>query len=106
MKELRAWGWATTTPPTRAAATWLRRGADILRIGAIDPEQAELRGLTIFRRDADGNLTAKIEAARAVTEDGSWMLYDVTRSEIASAIADGSRACRGRATWRRAISTS
>jgi lipopolysaccharide export system permease protein len=87
MKELRAWGVgdydASETP-----ATWLRRGADILRIGQIDPGQVELHGLTVFRRDGDGNLTAKIDAARAVYEDGSWTLYDVARSEIASATTE------------------
>jgi lipopolysaccharide export system permease protein len=89
LKELRAWGVGDYDPADdESAATWLRRGPEILRIGAIDPDQAELRGLTIFRRDEDGNLTAKIEAARAVTEGGSWMLYDVTRSEVGSSIVE------------------
>ena len=64
MKELRAWGVGDFTSDD-AHATWLRRGADILRIEAIDPGQLELHGLTIFQRDAEGNLIAKIDAARA-----------------------------------------
>jgi lipopolysaccharide export system permease protein len=89
LKELRAWGMGDYDPEDEeAAVTWLRRGSEILRIRGIDPGQAELRGLAIFRRDADGNLTAKIDAARAVAESGSWMLYDVTRSEVGSSIVD------------------
>jgi lipopolysaccharide export system permease protein len=87
MKELRAWG-VGDFATDEANAIWLRRGADILRIETIDPRQVELHGLTIFRRDAEGNLIAKIDAARAVFEDGSWTLYDVARSEIASATVD------------------
>ena len=78
-------GSATTTRTMRLRQIWLRHGDEILRIGRIDPERAELRGVTIFRRDADGNLTAKIQAARAVAEGDRWMLFDVARSEVASA---------------------
>jgi lipopolysaccharide export system permease protein len=88
MKELRAWGVGDYDTSDDARATWLRRGADILRIEAIDPGQLELHGLTIFRRDAEGNLIAKIDAARAVFQDGSWTLYDVARSQVASATVD------------------
>jgi lipopolysaccharide export system permease protein len=87
--ELRVWGvgdWNSESD--EPAPTWLRRGAEILRIGTIDPGQAELRGVTIFRRDEEGNLSAKIEAARAVAEGDSWVLYDVDRSEIGSAIVE------------------
>jgi lipopolysaccharide export system permease protein len=89
LKELRAWGMGDYNPTDdQSTATWLRRGAEILRIREIDPAQGELRGLTIFRRDQDGNLTAKIEAARALPENGAWMLYDVTRSEVGSATVE------------------
>jgi lipopolysaccharide export system permease protein len=88
LKELRAWGVGEYDAGDEARATWLRRGADILRIQTIDPGQVELHGLTIFRRDGEGNLIAKIDAARAVFGDGSWTLYDVARSEVASATVD------------------
>jgi lipopolysaccharide export system permease protein len=85
-RQLRAWGVGDYNPDNEAARQiWLRHGEEILRIGAIDPERAELRDLTIFRRDADGNLIAKIQAARAVAEGDRWMLFDVARSEVASA---------------------
>ena len=88
-RQLRAWGVGDYNPDGDAAnETWLRHGDEILRIGTIDPGRAELRDLTIFRRDADGNLTAKIQAARAVAEGDRWMLFDVARSEVASASVD------------------
>jgi lipopolysaccharide export system permease protein len=89
LKELRAWGIGDYNPTDdQPTVTWLRRGPEILRIREIDPAQAELRGLSIFRRDEDGNLIAKIDAARAVAEGGSWMLYDVSRSDVGSATVE------------------
>ena len=87
--ELRAWGVGDYDPANDdAAATWVRRGTEILRIHKIDLRRRELQGVTIFQRDADGNLIAKIEAARAVPEGGSWMLHDAVRSQVGSAIAE------------------
>jgi lipopolysaccharide export system permease protein len=84
--ELRAWGVGDYEPASdEEAVTWLRRGSEILQIRSIDPGQAELRGVKIFQRDGDGNLIAKIEAARAVAEGDSWMLYDVSRSAVGTA---------------------
>lgn len=88
LEQLRGWGVGDYDASDQSDPTWLRRGADILRIEAIDPGQAELHGLTIFRRDPDGNLISKIDSARAVAEGGSWMLYDVARSEMAAATVD------------------
>jgi lipopolysaccharide export system permease protein len=88
-RQLRAWGVGDYNPESNAAnETWLRHGDEILRVGAIDPARAELRDLTIFRLDADGNLTAQIQAARAVAEGDHWMLFDVARSDVASASVD------------------
>src|SRR5690606_1198017 len=88
LKELRAWGIADYEADEDAGPTWLHRGADILRVDAIDTRGGELRGLTIFRRDQDGNLIAKIDAARAVVGPDAWTLHDVTRSEITTAQVD------------------
>jgi lipopolysaccharide export system permease protein len=88
-RQLRAWGVGDYNPEGDAAnEIWLRHGDEILRIGAIDAERAELRDLTIFRRDADGNLSAKIQAARAVAEGDRWMLFEVARSQVATASVD------------------
>jgi lipopolysaccharide export system permease protein len=89
LAELRAWGIGDYDPAnSQAAATWLRRGPEILRIQTIDPSQGELRGVTIFQRDEDGNLVAKIEAAHAMAEGGSWMLFDAARAEVGSATVE------------------
>jgi lipopolysaccharide export system permease protein len=90
LAELRAWGVGDFDPGGEAAAIWLRRGPEILRIKRIDPDQGELRGVTIFQRDQEGNLIAKIEAARAVAQGDSWILYDVARSRVGSAVVDRS----------------
>ena len=86
--ELRVWGVGDFDPGDEATATWLRRGPEILRIRRIDPNQAELRGVTIFQRDGEGNLIAKIEAARAVAERDSWVLHDVARSRVGSTVVE------------------
>ena len=88
LKELRAWGVGDYDAGDASDPTWLRRGSDILRIQGIEPALTELQGVSIFRRDEDGNLIGKLDAARAVIEDGSWMLYQVTRSDIAAASVD------------------
>ncbi|MGH6895687.1 MAG: LPS export ABC transporter permease LptG [Geminicoccaceae bacterium] len=88
MRELRTWGVGDYDTGDEPAATWLRRGSEILRIQKIDPGQAELRGVTIFQRDQEGNLIAKIEAARAVAEGEGWMLHDVARSRVGSAAVE------------------
>ena len=85
-RQLRAWGVGDYNPEQGGTQeTWLRQGDEILRIGTIDPDRAELRDLTIFRRDPDGNLIAKIQAARAVAEGDRWTLFDVARSDVAAA---------------------
>jgi lipopolysaccharide export system permease protein len=94
LAELRAWGVGDFDPGNEAAATWLRRGPEILRIKRIDPNQSELRGVTIFQRDQEGNLIAKIEAARAVAQGDSWILHDVARSRVGSAVVDRSERMR------------
>jgi lipopolysaccharide export system permease protein len=87
--ELRAWGVGDyDSTGDEAAAIWLRRGAEILRVQTIDPRHRELRGVTIFQRDQDGNLTAKIEAARAEAEGDTWLLYDTVRSKVGSAVVE------------------
>lgn len=97
VKELRAWGIGDYN--SEGAEVWLRRGEDILRVKEIDAGQNELRGVTIFQRDAEGNFTGKIEAARARAENGSWTLFDVTRSTVGSPAV----ATEARAVWSGAL---
>jgi lipopolysaccharide export system permease protein len=50
--------------------------------------------VTIFERDQEGNLIAKTEAERAVAEGDAWMLHDVARSRVGSAVVDRSERMR------------
>jgi lipopolysaccharide export system permease protein len=82
---LRAWGIGDYGSAGDApAVSWLRHRNDIVRIQRLDVATGELGGVTIFRRDPEGNLIAEIEAASASYEDGSWQLHDVTRSWVGS----------------------
>ena len=66
------------------AVAWLRDRDDIVRIQRFDAAARELAGVTIFRRDPEGNLIAALEAAGASYKDGAWRLRDVTRSAVGS----------------------
>jgi lipopolysaccharide export system permease protein len=62
----------------------LRQGDDILRIGGFDAGAGALSDVTVFERDADGNLIAVVVARRADHRDGRWTLHDATRTVLAS----------------------
>ena len=82
LKELRDWGVGSFDKRDKDAppAIWVRKGQDILRYRAIDGDDAVLTDLTIFRRDAAGNLVERIEAAKADYQDGVWILADARRT--------------------------
>jgi lipopolysaccharide export system permease protein len=83
--ELRAWS-ATDYGATarRGGQTWLREGNDIIRLGTLGADsKGRFTGVTIFQRDAEGLLAARLDAATAVLEDGAWVLYDVARYDVA-----------------------
>ena len=82
--ELRAWGIGDYggSGEEEPAAWWLRHGDDIVRLKRFDAAAGELRGVTLFRRDREGNLIAEVEAAGATVEDGAWVLHDVTRAWV------------------------
>ena len=81
---LRAWGIGVYggSGEEEPAAWWLRHGDDIVRLERFDAAAGELRGVTLFRRDREGNLIAEVEAAGATVEDGAWVLHDVTRAWV------------------------
>jgi lipopolysaccharide export system permease protein len=82
VERLRAWGIGDYAPADDATYAWLRRGDDILRMRAFDRAAGRIDGVTVFRRDAEGNLLARLTAASATYEDGAWVLHDVTRSRV------------------------
>jgi lipopolysaccharide export system permease protein len=78
--ELRAWGVADYAATADTKPTWIRQGTDIVRIERLDRATDRLEGVTIFRRDPDGNLLERIEARSAVYRDGTWSLEGVRRT--------------------------
>lgn len=66
---------------------WMLSGADVVRT----PKQAsafgELDGITVFRRDGDGRLLERIDAARALPQGEGWLLKEVRRIDVASGAA-------------------
>jgi lipopolysaccharide export system permease protein len=77
--RLRAWGIGDYAP---AGDAWLRHGDDILRLRTLDPAAGRIDGVTVFQRDPEGNLVARLTAPSATYEDGGWTLHDVTRSLV------------------------
>jgi lipopolysaccharide export system permease protein len=62
-------------------AEWLLSGSDIVRLPKL-PNDGELANISIFRRDADGRLTERIDARWAAPHGQGWMLTGVTRHMI------------------------
>jgi lipopolysaccharide export system permease protein len=86
--ELRAWqaaGYGAGEALPGGAAVWLRQGTDVIRLKGVQaPGKERLAGVTIFRRDAEGILVERIDAASAVLEGGGWVLHGVARFDVAS----------------------
>ena len=82
ISELKAWGVGQyKSKSADGDPVWIRDGERIIRIGSAR-RSGDLKNLTIFRRDPDGNVVEKIDAGRAVFEDGKWWLEDVRRHDI------------------------
>ena len=82
--KLRDWGIGDYARAEDEPAAWLRHGDDILRVRTVDPGAGRIDGLTILRRDPEGNLVARLAAPSATYEDGGWILHDVTWSWVRS----------------------
>jgi lipopolysaccharide export system permease protein len=86
--RLRAWGIGDYAPAGDAEGVWLRHGDDILRLHGLDPAAGRIDGVTVFQRDPDGNLVARLAAPSATYEDGGWTLHDVTRSLVGPGVVE------------------
>lgn len=76
--DLRKQGGMTATED----ATWLRSGADVIRIPRESAKMGRLRAITIFQRDEAGMLVAQIDADRADPSPDGWQLSGVTRVTV------------------------
>jgi lipopolysaccharide export system permease protein len=79
--------WAATPPRGKAqddepaASLWMRDQRALLSVDKIAEHGRVLEGLTIFNRDAAGNISGRISAGRAEYRNGGWILlntYSVT----------------------------
>jgi len=85
--QLRAWGVADYGEKQEkgedAPVTWVREGSDVVRVGYVQVGEERLSGVTIFRRDRQGNMIEQIAADSARFVAGKWTLYGVERFVIA-----------------------
>lgn len=84
--ELRAWGVGPSArqavAPSEEDAVWLLSDNHVLRVPAVAERLDVLHDLTVFRRDAGGNILDRLDAGTARQEDGGWILYDVIRRSV------------------------
>lgn len=103
--ELRAWGVADFedfAAKDDQGRTWFRQGENFVRVREVSADSGDLTDIAIFRRDAEGRLVERIEAARARYADEIWVLEDVVRSKPDST----DRATQAHLVWRGAIESS
>ena len=89
MTALDAWeesGYSSARPAAGGGGEvmWVRAGNDIIRLRRDGLGDERLGALSIFRRDGEGNLIERLDAAAAANDDGAWTLYDVRRFDVAA----------------------
>jgi lipopolysaccharide export system permease protein len=67
-----------------SAAIWLRSGPDLVRIDKVAAARRRVAEITIFRRDDQGLLIERLDAATARPVAQGWVLRDVTRRAVGS----------------------
>lgn len=86
LHELRAWGvgeYGADADNDENPVTWVREGSDVIRVGYVHIGEEKLTGVTIFRRDNEGNMVERISADSARFVDGSWTLKGAQRFVVA-----------------------
>ena len=89
IRALEAWGvagYSQARPAAGGAVLWVRAGKDIIRLRRDGFGHNRIGALSIFRRDVEGNLIERLDAASAANDYGTWTLYDVTRFDVAANI--------------------
>jgi lipopolysaccharide export system permease protein len=67
----------------RSHAIWMREGDILVRARWISPGGDRMEGVTIFRRNGEGNLVEQIDALEAARADRGWILHNVARLNVA-----------------------
>jgi lipopolysaccharide export system permease protein len=84
------------------AGIWVRDGPTLVRVAIVFDDGRELRGVTLFRRDGQGNLTERITARAASYAGGTWRLIGIERLDLGG--GSGSTFSRSpRMTWSTAL---
>ena len=71
--------------PPAPETVWTRDGPDMWQVRDVQNRGRELLGVTLYRRDGEGNLLAQVMSPRAVWENGRWVLSDVSTYFVDSA---------------------
>lgn len=83
VEGLRAWGVGEFERPQAAGntdgVTWIHAGHDIVRIPTDNIAADTLRDFTIFERDEQGGLLARLDVGEARYDGDFWVLSDITR---------------------------
>ena len=66
--------------------TWVRAGDDLIQADAISGRGAgaQLGGITVYERNADGGLRGLINAPRGVRDGNGWRIWPARRFDVAS----------------------
>ncbi len=103
--RLRAWGVGDYKVLVAGAphhTTWIRQGANLVRIGRVEAARDEIFDVTIFHRDSEGQLIEKVEARSAAYDDGNWTLREIVRTDPDT----GASTNVARLTWPGAIESA
>lgn len=97
---LRQWGIGEEDGPQEInnteGVTWIHVGNDIVRVPTENIGEGALSNFTIFERDENGTLLARLDVAQARYADGVWQLSDITERSA----TDGSLGHSDRREWR------
>lgn len=88
-EELRSWNWEDTTAdyfsPVTNGWLWLYSDRDIIRMANPQPKSETFSDVTIFRRDAEGQLLERIDAPLAHFVDNGMVLENAVIQKVADA---------------------
>ena len=86
---LNAWGVGDYQPKRSAnnsdQVTWIHIGNDIVRVPTANIAGDRLSDFTIFQRDPEGQLLARLDVGTAVYVEGSWTLFDIDTTAVEGA---------------------